>query len=120
MFAKHWITLIGICRFYYSITHTSFGTTVQVQSSCVVHECPKPEHLMKELLLFAMFREINDRAGRSGQIFFQLYLVVPFFTMLTAIFLWPSEILPVLTPNGSYIGAGSPYLKSGFKIFRWL
>ena len=77
---------------------------------------PKPEHLNGRTIALAIFSEIRDLAGLSGQTFFQLYLVVPFFTMLRAIFFWPSEILPDPAPNRSYIGAGSPYLSPSLKF----
>lgn len=72
-------------------------------------------------MVFAIFSALHGATGLTSQTFFRLYTVVPFFTLLTALFYWPNTILPdednygesddrgtIKTP-ASYVGR-SPYL----------
>jgi MFS family permease len=58
--------------------------------------------------LVALFAELY---GLTSTTFFRLYLIVPCFTLLTAVFFWPHTILEDESNNkNSYIGIGSPYI----------
>lgn len=68
-------------------------------------------------MVFALFSLIYNMFGMSCSFFFQCYALVPLGTLLTAVFVWPNDILPdpTLKPQPhkrrpSYVGAGSPYL----------
>jgi hypothetical protein len=63
-------------------------------------------------MVFAIFSLVANVYGLTSQTFFRFYLIVPFCTLLTAIFYWPNTILPdeVLgEEDGSFVGV-SPYL----------
>jgi len=66
-------------------------------------------------MVFALFSLSANVFQMTSSFFFRLYVVVPFFTLLTAVFVWPNDILPDPTQTKrkrrpSYVGAGSPYL----------
>ena len=67
-------------------------------------------------MVFALFSLFANVFGMTSSFFFRLYVVVPIFTLLTAVFVWPNEILPdpqqvtQRKRRPSYVGAGSPYL----------
>ena len=70
-------------------------------------------------MIFALFSFFSKVCGISSVYFFRIYLAVPLFTLLTAILVWPNEILPdpnILTQSDGYIGAGSPYLSPSGKF----
>lgn len=60
--------------------------------------------------VFAIFRLLHQTMGLSSSSFFLLYLVVPAWVLLTAVFVWPSDIIENQDQTEDYIGAGSPYL----------
>ena len=64
-------------------------------------------------MVFAIFSAIINMTGVSTEILFRVYMIVPIYTLLTAIFFWPNEILPdsLNAPDetASYVGR-SPYL----------
>jgi MFS family permease len=70
-------------------------------------------------IVFALFSVMALVFGMSSQFFFRAYLIVPIFTLLTAIFFWPNEILPdssLTQKRKAYIGAGSPYLSPATEL----
>lgn len=64
-------------------------------------------------MVFAIFAAIIAATGVSTEFLFRVYLVVPLYTLLTAIFFWPNTILPdslnAQDGTASYVGR-SPYL----------
>jgi MFS family permease len=71
--------------------------------------------------VFAIVALFAELYGLTSTTFFRLYLIVPCFTLLTAVFFWPHSILQEESSNSSndddddddncsYIGMGSPYL----------
>ena len=66
-------------------------------------------------MVFALFSLCANLFGMTSCFFFRLYIIVPLCTFLTAVFVWPNDILPDPTQTKrkrrpSYVGAGSPYL----------
>jgi MFS family permease len=71
-------------------------------------------------VVFALVRLLHKKLGLSTATFFWIYLVVPGSVLLTAIFVWPDDVLEspnplteemVLPPGSPYVGpASSPYL----------
>jgi MFS family permease len=72
-------------------------------------------------IVFALFSAASTFFGMTTTLFFRLYLLVPLFTFLTAVLVWPHTILPDPAPSSaarrqrtnSYLGAASPYLSPG-------
>ena len=64
-------------------------------------------------MVFAIFAAIVSAMGISVETLFRIYMIVPVYTLCTAIFYWPNTILPdsLNAPNeaASYVGR-SPYL----------
>ncbi|MGK3741469.1 MAG: MFS family permease [Bacillariaceae sp.] len=68
--------------------------------------------------IFAIVRFLYHLTGLSASSFFILYNIVPAWCLLTAIFVWPNEILETPSINNKnsleeveeYMGVGSPYL----------
>lgn len=64
-------------------------------------------------MVFAIFAAIIGATGTSTEFLFRVYLIVPLYTLLTAIFFWPNTILPDSSnapeEAASYVGR-SPYL----------
>ena len=61
-------------------------------------------------MVFALFAASAALFGISSSSFFRCYMVVPLFTLLTAIFVWPDEILPDPQPLTKQYSFASPYL----------
>jgi hypothetical protein len=76
--------------------------------------------------IFAVVRLLYQLTGLSASSFFLLYNVVPAWCLLTAIFVWPNDILETPTINDKnnldeeeveeYMGVGSPYLSERGRI----
>jgi hypothetical protein len=72
-------------------------------------------------MIFAIFAAIVSWTGVSTETLFRMYMIVPMYTLVTAIFFWPHQILPdslnapggdsssAAEGNSSYVGR-SPYL----------
>jgi hypothetical protein len=60
-------------------------------------------------MVFALFAAAAALFGISSSSFFIAYMVVPLFTLLTAIFVWPNEILPDPKPLTRQYSFASPY-----------
>eukprot|EP00934_Nitzschia_sp_Nitz4_P005312 Nitzschia sp. Nitz4//scaffold323_size20210//13955//15382//NITZ4_008695-RA/size20210-processed-gene-0.26-mRNA-1//-1//CDS//3329547876//5302//frame0 len=60
-------------------------------------------------MVFALFAAAASVFGITSSTFFLAYLTVPILTLLTAIFFWPSEILPDPTPMTRQNSFASPY-----------
>jgi MFS family permease len=60
-------------------------------------------------MVFALFSAGATVFGITSSTFFLAYMVVPLFTLLTAIFVWPNEILPDPTPLTKRHSFASPY-----------
>ena len=78
-------------------------------------------------MVFAIFSCLaHSYFAMTVPTFFRSYLIVPAFTLLTAVFFWPNEILPdvsvaqtpTLQRRDSYIGAGSPYLSPATRTLK--
>lgn len=67
-------------------------------------------------MVFALFSLFANVFNMSSRLFFRVYVIVPLCTLLTALFVWPNDILPDPSTRQqrkrrpSYVGAGSPYL----------
>ena len=70
--------------------------------------------------VFAIVRLIYQLTGFSASSFFLLYTIIPVWSLLTAIFFWPNDILE--NPNidekdeDEYMGIGSPYLSASGRM----
>lgn len=60
-------------------------------------------------MVFALFAAANTIFGMTTSNFFIVYMVVPLFTLLTAIFVWPNEILRDSTAMTKRHSFASPY-----------
>lgn len=60
-------------------------------------------------MIFALFAAAAAIFGVSSSTFFIAYMVVPIFTLLTAIFVWPNDILPDPNPLTKNYSFTSPY-----------
>jgi MFS family permease len=67
--------------------------------------------------VFALVGLCAEWYGLTSTTFFRLYLIVPCFTLLTAVFFWPHSILQEESnKTNSYIGIGSPYLSPAHSL----
>lgn len=60
-------------------------------------------------MVFALFAAAAAVFGIKSSTFFIAYMAVPLFTLLTAVFVWPNEILPDPTPLTKRYSFASPY-----------
>lgn len=60
-------------------------------------------------MVFALYSAAFSFFGLKSSTFFLAYMIVPFITLLTAIFFWPNEILPDPTPLTRAHSFASPY-----------
>jgi len=60
-------------------------------------------------MVFALFAAAAAVFGISSSLLFRSYMIVPVFTLLTAIFVWPNEILPDPKPLIRRQSLRSPY-----------
>ena len=69
-------------------------------------------------MVFALFSLFANCYGMSSVFFFRIYVTIPLFTLITAVMVWPNEILPDphLNQSDGYVGAGSPYLSPSGKL----
>mmetsp|Transcript_10834 Transcript_10834/g.20267 ORF Transcript_10834/g.20267 Transcript_10834/m.20267 type:complete len:513 (+) Transcript_10834:163-1701(+) len=82
--------------------------------------------------VFAIVRMAHQRYNMKTSTFFLIYLVIPLWVLLTALFYWPDDVLPNQSQeetlsktttsrtgrNSPYIGPGSPYLSPGMIRLR--